>query len=213
VRGNSFVELLEWLGRLGRPGGAVLLLVALVPVGASYALSSQALPTDPHTQVVFYSPALWLLAGFFGLSGLWLLVTGGSAWRRDARFKPMDDRTLADALARTAAPFFVCCDCRVVLPFEAAVGRCPRCNSAGSCLEVSNAQERTTALNALGLEAPPEVELEGLTREFLKMARVFGSEGQSYADKRIEGVKQRFPGHDTRWYLEWLIDDLRRARR
>jgi hypothetical protein len=212
VRGNSFVELLQWLARLGRPGGAVLLLLAAIPLVAAYVLSSQALPSQEHTEVVFYSPAAWLLSGFFGLSGLWLVATGGSAWKRDERFKPMDDGPLAEAVGRTAMPFFVCCDCRVVLPFEAAVGRCPRCNSAGSCLEVANAQDRTMALNALGLEMPPEVEIERLTREFLKTARVHGDDGRSYVDKRIEGVRQRFPGKDTRWYLEWLIDDLRRAR-
>ena len=30
---------------------------------------------------------------------------------------------------------------------------------------------------------------------------------------RLAAVEARLPGHDAKWYLTWLIDDLRRDKR
>src|SRR5690242_19193227 len=102
--GRSLIELLEWLGRLGRAGGALLLALGLGFVGVSYALSSDALPVSQRLEIVFYSPAVWLYAGLFVLVGLFLLVTGG-VWKRDDRFQPMSGVELAAVVKVRPTPF------------------------------------------------------------------------------------------------------------
>ncbi len=142
------IELLETLGRLGRKGGAVFLALGLFFIGINVALQSGVLPINQTLDVVFYSPAAWFFAGMFSLAGLYLVATGGT-WKRDTRFKPLSSEQLAAAIETAAPPFCVCLDCMLYLPYEVSVGRCPRCESSGSCLEVHSAADRKTALNAI----------------------------------------------------------------
>jgi hypothetical protein len=202
-------ELIAWVGRLGRRGGVLLLLLAAPFVWMSVALSSRTLP-DGATEHLFYAPALWLLAGSFGLTGLYLLVTGGP-WRRDTRWTPLAEDALQAAIRSTPAPFCLCVDCRVVLPYEVAVGRCPRCGGASACFEIFSAGDRNDALAAAGFErsgAPPTE----VKQEYLRLMRLRGAEGEAYVAERVEKLKATQPGHDDEWYLRWLLADLRRAK-
>lgn len=80
------------------------------------------------------------------LFGLFLLL----APRPKERFRPMPTADLLVALGSTPPPFYVCVDCRILLPLEAAMGRCPRCSSAAACLEVSGPGDLATVRSALG---------------------------------------------------------------
>jgi hypothetical protein len=152
MHGGLIEDFVTWSSRTGRKGGVLLLVLAAVPARISVYFWNSPSPSGPAGEsVVWYFPALWFLCGTLGLWGLWIVVTGGNPV--DRRFKRMDDETLTRAIQQTVAPFFVCCDCRMTLPFEAAVGRCPRCESSSACLEVNGPSDRATALCALGLEA------------------------------------------------------------
>lgn len=99
-----------------------------------------------------------------GVAGLYLLVTGG-VWRGDDRFSPVDDAALRAAIETQATPFCVCAECRVVLPYEVSVGRCPRCNSKSNCVEVFNFSDRKLALDLATLEPSVDFELRPLRAE------------------------------------------------
>lgn len=142
-------QLIGILGRSGRAGGVVALLVGLGFGGAGWYLMEQRLDVG-STQYFFVSPLALVLAGAFSFTGLYLLVTGGGIFKRDDRFKPGTVEEVLAQMATQPRPFFVCVDCRVVLPFEVAVGRCPRCNSASACLEVASDDDAKTVQSALG---------------------------------------------------------------
>jgi len=142
------IQFIQFVGRLGRMGGVVFLLLAAGFAAAGLRLSWETLPQDRYTEVVWWSPASWMFAGLFGFAGLYLVVTGG-IWKRDSRFQPMSSEQLVAAVQNAAVPFCVCLDCMLFLPYEVSVGRCPRCESSGSCLEVHNGADRKTALNAI----------------------------------------------------------------
>ncbi len=142
-------QLIRLLGRSGRAGGVVALLVGLGFGGAGWYLMEQRLDAG-GTQYFFVSPLALVLGGAFAFTGLYLLVTGGGVFKGDDRFKPRTVEELLAQMATQPRPFFVCVDCRVVLPFEVAVGRCPRCSSASACLEVANDDDAKTVRAALG---------------------------------------------------------------
>ena len=208
--GQTLVQLIEWVGRLGRRGGLVLLALAAIVLFSAQLLASQSLPGPDGVETVFYAPLLWLLEGVFGVAGLYLLVTGG-VWRGDDRFSPLDDAALRAAIETQATPFCVCAECRVVLPYEVAVGRCPRCNNKSNCVEVFNFADRKLALDLATLEPSVDFELRPLRAEYVRLMRVPVSEAE--LKDRLAALEARLPGHDAKWYLTWLIDDLRRAKR
>lgn len=142
------IEFLELIGKLGRKGGVIMLLAAVLFIAVNLALQTSILPINSTMEVVFYSPAAWFFAGLSTLIGGYLTATGG-VWKRDARFKPLSHEQLLAAIETATPPFCVCLDCMLYLPYEVSVGRCPRCESSGSCLEVHNAADRRTALNAI----------------------------------------------------------------
>jgi hypothetical protein len=203
------VELIEWVGRLGRRGGVVLLALSALVIAANRLLWSQRLP-GPDGETVFYAPLLWILAGVFGVTGLYLLLTGG-VWRGDTRFSPLDDEALRAAIETQATPFCVCAQCRVVLPYEVSVGRCPRCNGKSNCVEIFNFSDRKLALDLATLEPSADFELRPLRAEYVGLMRTPVSDAE--LKDRLAAVEARLPGHDAKWYLTWLLDDLRRAKR
>lgn len=85
---------------------------------------------------------------FFLMLALGFLVA--NPWKRDPRFVPLKVEALLAGLPSMQMPFFVCLDCKLLLPFEVAVGRCPRCESASACLEVASAADLQMVKNALG---------------------------------------------------------------
>ncbi len=146
--GNHFVEALELLARLGRRGGVFGLLLGVPLLAFSAYLLSLRLNVDPQTDVVFIAPYGFAVGGLFTLAGLFLVFGGGQLWRRDERFPRLPTPALLAALDSTRRPYAVCFDCRIVMPVEAALGRCPRCSSSASCFEVQTLQDVRTARSA-----------------------------------------------------------------
>lgn len=153
ISGNFLLELLEWVGKLGRLGGALLVLLGAGFGVMAYVVSAQGVE-GRYEETFVHFPALWLFCGFLVLGGAWLLVTGGSRSERSSRFAPMDDHTLSIALRDLRTPFCLCCDCRTVIPVEVALGRCPRCESSSACLEIRSESDRSMALDSVGLTPP-----------------------------------------------------------
>jgi len=150
ARARTAEQILALLGRAGRAGGVVALAVAALFGWTAWSLFDQRL-TEGDRSWFFVAPLTLTLAGAFGLTGLYLLVTGGGVFRADPRFAPMTDAVILERMASQPRPYFVCVDCRVVLAFEVSVGRCPRCNSASACLEVNTDADAATVRSALGL--------------------------------------------------------------
>lgn len=53
----------------------------------------------------------------------------------------------------------------------------------------------------------------GLRERYLKLLRLSRAEGEAQLAERLEGLSRRFPGRTYRWYLNWLVKDLERAKR
>jgi len=52
-----------------------------------------------------------------------------------------------------------------------------------------------------------------LRERYLKLVRLARSEGEAQLAERLESLSRRFPGRTYRWYLNWLVKDLERAKR
>jgi hypothetical protein len=137
--------------RLGRVGGVVALLFGVGFGALNYTLAIESLHASETRQILFYSPPLMVLAGAFGLTGVFLLVTGGTG-RQDTGFSGMSASELAAVVKTRHMPFCVCLECRVILPHEVFRGACPSCGRRGSCLEVFNPSDRATVLAAIQVE-------------------------------------------------------------
>ncbi|MFZ5444454.1 MAG: hypothetical protein ACOZQL_30965 [Myxococcota bacterium] len=64
-----------------------------------------------------------------------------------------------------------------------------------------------------GLAQKPPDPIRALKERFIVLSRL--SRGQAEAEllDRVEALAERFPGKSYRWYLEWLVTDLERAKR
>src|SRR5687767_2196958 len=110
---NPLIWLVAAIGRRGKIGGAITGVIALTLTVMVLVRGFDA-----------YQPAA-LVRTFGFLAVLWVftvvLFFGANVWKRDERFKPMKIPDLLAALPFTKRPFFVCLDCKVILPFEVAV--------------------------------------------------------------------------------------------
>lgn len=70
-----------------------------------------------------------------------------------------------------------------------------------------------TALFLVGLVLPPPDPIAALKRQFRVLSRLSAAQADEALEERVEALTQRFPGRGYRWYLEWLVTDLRRAKR
>jgi hypothetical protein len=52
-----------------------------------------------------------------------------------------------------------------------------------------------------------------LRERYLKLVRLARPEGEHQLAERLESLSRRFPGRTYRWYLNWLVKDLERAKR
>jgi hypothetical protein len=52
-----------------------------------------------------------------------------------------------------------------------------------------------------------------LRDRYLRLTRFPRAEAEAHLAQRLESLCQRFPGKSYRWYLQWLITDLERAKR
>ena len=52
-----------------------------------------------------------------------------------------------------------------------------------------------------------------LRDRYLRLMRVPRHEAEAQLAERLEGLCARFPGKSYRWYLQWLVTDLERAKR
>ncbi len=65
----------------------------------------------------------------------------------------------------------------------------------------------------LGLLLRPPNPIAELTRSYLQLAHLPRSHARAQLAERVEALSHRFPGETYRWYLEWLVTDLKRAKR
>ena len=52
-----------------------------------------------------------------------------------------------------------------------------------------------------------------LRERYLKLVRLSRADGEAQLAERLESLSQRFPGRTYAWYLNWLVNDLERAKR
>jgi len=137
---------------MGRISGLLCLLPALAFTAVTIGLArSELVMVDTAGREVSSGGGLVRyggLAAFFWLLTFVFLV-GGNVWKRDDRFKPMPVGELLRQLPLQDRPFFVCLDCRVILPFEVAVGVCPRCEQKSGCVEVAGEKDFALVKSAL----------------------------------------------------------------
>ncbi|MBL9037960.1 MAG: hypothetical protein JNG84_05535 [Archangium sp.] len=65
----------------------------------------------------------------------------------------------------------------------------------------------------VGLVMPPPDPVAVLEREYVTMMRLGSHEGRLHLKERIAALREQKPGHTELWYLRWLVDDLRKAKR
>lgn len=65
----------------------------------------------------------------------------------------------------------------------------------------------------VGLLMPPPDPIALLEREYVTMMRLGTREGRLHLNERMEAMRERRPGQTDLWYLQWLVDDLRKAKR
>lgn len=64
-----------------------------------------------------------------------------------------------------------------------------------------------------GFVSTPDDPVRSLERQVISLMRVNKSRGRDELMERVENLRERFPGKSYRWYLEWLLTDLERAKR
>lgn len=70
-----------------------------------------------------------------------------------------------------------------------------------------------TALFFVGLVLPPPDPIAQLKRQFRVLSRLSPAQADEALDERVQALTRRFPGRSYRWYLQWLVTDLQRAKR
>ena len=69
------------------------------------------------------------------------------------------------------------------------------------------------ALFLVGLVLPPPDPIASLKRQFRVLSRLSAAQADEALAERVEALTRRFPGKSYRWYLQWLVTDLQRAKR
>lgn len=69
------------------------------------------------------------------------------------------------------------------------------------------------ALMLYGFWRPPPDSVAALRREYLRLARLGRVQGARQLEERLEALRERQPGRSQQYYLSWLVNDLRRAKR
>ena len=52
-----------------------------------------------------------------------------------------------------------------------------------------------------------------LRERYLKLVRLSRADAEHQLAERLESLSRRFPGRTYGWYLNWLVNDLERAKR
>ena len=65
----------------------------------------------------------------------------------------------------------------------------------------------------LGFVQTPADSLAALTRAYIQLSRLPPRQAKAQLADRVDRLAQRFPGQTHEWYVEWLVTDLRRAKR
>jgi hypothetical protein len=64
-----------------------------------------------------------------------------------------------------------------------------------------------------GFVRRPVDPIAALKRRFLKLSRFTPAQASEALEERVEALSRKFPGRSYRWYLQWLVTDLERAKR
>lgn len=132
------------LGALARRGRIAAVLTGLAALGLTALIAQQGIDRDGlprQMESIAICAVLWVLTA--------VLLFGGNVWARDTRFAPMKLPDLLAALNDHPRPYVVCLDCKLLVPFEASVGTCPRCEQRSTCMEVNGAADIAAVRNAL----------------------------------------------------------------
>jgi hypothetical protein len=62
------------------------------------------------------------------------------------------------------------------------------------------------------LSSPPSPD-SSLRKQAMQLGRWGQAEGPARLEQRVAELRPRFPGKSEAWLLQWIIDDLRRAKR
>ncbi|MEW5740512.1 MAG: hypothetical protein AB1938_16410 [Myxococcota bacterium] len=69
------------------------------------------------------------------------------------------------------------------------------------------------ALFAIGFLTPPGDPIAALKQRYRVLSRMPPAQAEEALQERVESLAKRFPGKSYRWYLQWLVTDLQRAKR
>lgn len=70
-----------------------------------------------------------------------------------------------------------------------------------------------TLLFLFGLGQRPPDPIRELKERFVALSRLSRAQAEVELLDRVELLAERYPGKSYRWYLEWLVTDLERAKR
>lgn len=65
----------------------------------------------------------------------------------------------------------------------------------------------------LGFAKAPPDPIRALKARFIVLSRLSRAQAEVELLDRVESLSDRYPGKSYRWYLEWLVTDLERAKR
>lgn len=65
----------------------------------------------------------------------------------------------------------------------------------------------------VGFAKSPANSIAALKARYKKLSRVAKHQAESDLQERMVALAERFPGKTERWYLQWLVKDLERAKR
>ncbi len=65
----------------------------------------------------------------------------------------------------------------------------------------------------LGFAQTPPDPIRQLKARFVVLSRLSRGQAERELLDRVESLSERHPGRSYRWYLEWLVRDLERAKR
>ena len=64
----------------------------------------------------------------------------------------------------------------------------------------------------VGFIPTPQDPIDRLRLRFFDLSRLPRADAIDELDPRIQSLTKRFPGKSYRWYLQWLVRDLERAK-
>lgn len=65
----------------------------------------------------------------------------------------------------------------------------------------------------VGFAQKPVDRVQQLKRRFMALSFMTRGRGEAALMDRVEALRERYPGKPYVWYLEWLVNDLERAKR